>query len=167
MYYIFDGSYYGLLTCVFEAFSLKEYHIRVQSENRYVADMFGSSRSIDTDVEKAKRILVGLRKKMKATEVHNFFRAYLAEDAKAYKCIFNLIVRGFMTSFAMLEDFGNADVLYLSSTLKQVGREHHRMKAFVRFQKSNDGLYYALVDPDFNVLPLLASFFKNRYADQR
>jgi probable DNA metabolism protein len=41
------------------------------------------------------------------------------------------------------------------------------MEAFVRFQLTKDGLYYAIVEPDFNVLPLLITHFKNRYADQR
>jgi probable DNA metabolism protein len=48
-----------------------------------------------------------------------------------------------------------------------VHRERHRMKAFVRFQLTKDGIYYAAVDPDFNVLPLIIDHFKNRYADQR
>ena len=28
-------------------------------------------------------------------------------------------------------------------------------------------MYYAIVQPDYNVLPLILSHFKNRYADQR
>lgn len=30
-----------------------------------------------------------------------------------------------------------------------------------------DGLYYANLEPDFNVLPLIVNFFKDRYADQK
>jgi probable DNA metabolism protein len=41
------------------------------------------------------------------------------------------------------------------------------MKAFIRFKKATDGMYFAIIDPDFNVLPLIFRFFKNRYADQR
>ncbi|MNN10269.1 hypothetical protein D3C81_1231880 [compost metagenome] len=40
------------------------------------------------------------------------------------------------------------------------------MKAFIRFVKSNDNLYTAIVEPDFNVIPLVVDFFKNRFADQ-
>lgn len=40
------------------------------------------------------------------------------------------------------------------------------MKAFVRFSKCANGLFFAMIEPDFNVLPLIATFFKNRYADQ-
>jgi probable DNA metabolism protein len=48
-----------------------------------------------------------------------------------------------------------------------VEREKHRMEAFVRFQLTRDNLFYAIVQPDFNVLPLIQSHFKSRYADQR
>ncbi|RZK18389.1 MAG: DUF4130 domain-containing protein, partial [Pedobacter sp.] len=40
------------------------------------------------------------------------------------------------------------------------------MEAFIRFQKTGDGMFYASIDPDFNVLPLISNHFKNRYADQ-
>jgi probable DNA metabolism protein len=55
------------------------------------------------------------------------------------------------------------EVMQLS---KKVHREKHRMEAFVRFQQTTDGLYVATVEPDFNVLPLIAGHFKDRYADQ-
>jgi len=50
---------------------------------------------------------------------------------------------------------------------KSVNREKHRMKAFIRFEKTVDGIFYAPIEPDYNVLPLIAGFFKNRYADQQ
>src|ERR1700759_5807161 len=48
-----------------------------------------------------------------------------------------------------------------------IGRERHRMEAFIRFQKLSDGTFYAGVEPDFNVLPLLIKHFRDRYADQK
>jgi probable DNA metabolism protein len=50
-------------------------------------------------------------------------------------------------------DYGNADVLMVQQVSKKVEREKHRMEAFVRFQLTKDGLYYALIQPDYNVLP--------------
>lgn len=47
-----------------------------------------------------------------------------------------------------------------------VHREKHRMEAFVRFQLTQDGLYYAVIEPDFDVLPLIKQHFQDRYADQ-
>lgn len=167
MYYIFDGTYFGLLTCVFDAFASKDKGVRVVVDLQYMPDMFSQSRKIATDIEKANRILKGLTKHLSTTEAREFYRAYLSENAAVFQVIFDLIVRGFSADFSILQDYGNKDVMLLSHSLRQVGREHHRMKAFIRFQKSNDGLYFAMIDPDFNVLPLLSSFFKNRYTDQR
>ena len=36
-----------------------------------------------------------------------------------------------------------------------------------RFKKCQDGLFLSLVQPDFNVLPLIERHFRNRYQDQR
>ena len=41
------------------------------------------------------------------------------------------------------------------------------MEAFVRFQRWADDTYFAMVAPDYNVLPLIVPHFKNRYGDQR
>ena len=41
------------------------------------------------------------------------------------------------------------------------------MEAFVRFRLTKDGIYFAAIEPDFNVLPLIRTHFKNRYADQK
>jgi len=40
------------------------------------------------------------------------------------------------------------------------------MEAFVRFKLTTDNIFYAVVEPDFNVLPLIKTHFENRYADQ-
>ncbi|RZK23900.1 MAG: DNA metabolism protein [Hymenobacter sp.] len=50
---------------------------------------------------------------------------------------------------------------------QQLFREKHRMEAFVRFEKTQDELFHATIEPDFDVLPLIASHFTKRYADQR
>ncbi|RYZ82543.1 MAG: DUF4130 domain-containing protein, partial [Proteobacteria bacterium] len=34
-------------------------------------------------------------------------------------------------------------------------------------QETADGIFYAPIEPDFNVLPLIADFFRKRYADQK
>lgn len=167
MIYLFDGSYYGLLTCVFETFEYKHTSVRLCNTASYMEDMFSDSRSIITCNVKAQRIIKALENKLGKDKTKDFFRAYLSEDQAAHQAIFQLMIRGFSSTFDLLHDYGDKEVMALSHTLKQVRREQHRMKAFVRFQKSNDGLYFCMIDPDFNVLPLILSFFRQRYMDQR
>jgi probable DNA metabolism protein len=64
-------------------------------------------------------------------------------------------------------DYGTPAVRYVSDTAQKVHREKHRMEAFVRFQKTADDLFFSVVEPDFNVLPLIIRHFSERYADQK
>lgn len=51
--------------------------------------------------------------------------------------------------------------------MKQVGREKHRMEAFVRFKRPKMDCFSVWSNRDFNVLPIISRHFKERYQDQR
>lgn len=168
MNYIFDGTYHGFLCCVFVNFERKDtdVQLQVEGEDASQADLFAEHRLIFTDLVKAQRVQTGLNKILRKSKAMDFFRVFLSEDRKAWAASFNIICQLFSGQAQILENYGDAEVLYFAQTLKKVSRERHRMKAFVRFSKSSDGLFFAVVEPDFNVLPLIVPFFKNRYADQ-
>jgi len=169
MQYIFDGTYNGFLCCVFEYFEYKDLNIRllVEGDDTVQAEMFSESKSIITDLAKARRVQTGLQKHLGKSVAMDFFRVFLSEDRKAWAASFSIIRQLFSGKTNILENYGDEEVLYFKQTLKKVSRERHRMKAFVRFSKSSDGLFFAIVEPDFNVLPLITTFFRNRYADQK
>jgi probable DNA metabolism protein len=64
-------------------------------------------------------------------------------------------------------NFADDDVLALSKIFKKVQNETSHIKQFVRFQKTADGLFFAVIDPLYNVLPLCSDFLEDRYADQQ
>ena len=166
IHYLFDGSYYGLLTSIFESFERKNFDVNVAEKENFLGSMFDETVEITTDSSKAKRVLEGLKKKIKVQEFNKLYWAFLSEDHKARNALFYIIQQIFQGKTNILENYGDEQVLYYHQTLTKVNREKHRMKAFIRFQKSNDGMYYCMVEPDFNVLPLIINFFRKRYADQ-
>lgn len=166
MIYIFDGSYTGFLCCIFEAFEMKEWDAVPTPEKQHQPNMFVPERTIFSDVDKAERIQKALAEKFGVRTSSDFYRAFLSEDVEAFKAVFYIAIVLFKGQTNILQNFGDAAVLYYHQTLKKVSRERHRMKAFIRFSKTNDGLFYAVIEPDFNVLPLILKFFKDRYADQ-
>src|SRR5690606_14540405 len=85
----------------------------------------------------------------------------------AWELGFKNLVRLFKEGEIDMWYYGNSEILQIHQNIKKVSRERHRMKAFVRFVKSSENLYTALIEPDFNVLPLVTSFFKNRFSDQQ
>lgn len=168
MNYIFDGTYSGFLCCVFEFFEYKDSEVRllVEGEDATQISIFDPSKIIITDTEKSFRVHKGLEKHLGASVALDFYRVFLSEDRKAWKSAFVLICKIFKGQADILKNYGDEDVLYFAQTLRKVSRERHRMKAFIRFSKDSQGMYFAVIEPDFNVLPLISRFFRNRYADQ-
>lgn len=166
MYYIFDGSYPGFLSCVFDSFARKEPDVRLILRGDQPDDLFLTHRAVSTDTAHAKRVQEGLEKHLGALAARDFYKVFLSGDRKSWAAAFRIIRQVFDGHPDILQNFGNEDVMYFSLTLKKVNRERHRMKAFIRFQKSSDGLFFSVIEPDFDVLPLIAGFFRDRYSDQ-
>lgn len=166
MIYIFDGSLTGLLTAVFEWFERKPGSTSLKSMMLHQPEAFRENLIVATDQEKADRVWVGLQKKLKKDWLRKFYCTYLSEIPEAYDHLFQFIIYIFQNETGAASNYGNDHVMALSKYAKSVEREKHRMEAFIRFQKTGDGMFYTSVDPDFNVLPLISNHFKNRYADQ-
>jgi len=166
IYYLFDQTYPGLLCCVFESFERKEFDVIPQIEGEFQPDFFSHSRKVITETEKVRRVQKALSQKVGKQTALDFFKIFLSEDRTAWQALLAIMQYIFRHGPGIWQNYGHRDVLYLTQILKKVNRERHRMKAFIRFQKSRDGLYVAIVEPDFNVLPLISDFFRKRYADQ-
>ena len=167
MTYIFDGSLQGLLTAVFEWFERKPGKVVLKSIGIFQPEAFAESFTVTSDGAKADRVWAGIQKKLAKEWLRKFYCSYLSEIAEAYNHLFHFAIYIFQHSAGAEGNYGNEHVMALFKYAKSVEREKHRMEAFIRFQKTGDNLFYAGVDPDFNVLPLISDHFKNRYADQQ
>lgn len=165
--YVFDGSFEGLLCAVFEWFERKPGKVMLKTRSNYQPDAFGTALLIHNDDKKANRVWKGLQKRLSAAWIRRLYCSYLSEQEEAYKSLFEFSCYLFSSPEGAETNYGNSDVLNLSQTARKVEREKHRMEAFIRFQHTADGIFYCAIDPDFNVLPLILTHFKNRYADQQ
>ncbi len=165
--YVFDGSLDGLLTAVFEFYEHKPGAIQLVARQQFEPVLLDEVFEVMSDDAKAKRVWEGLRKKIGSEWLLRFYKAFLSEDAATFQQLFHFACYIFDNPKGAEQNFGHPTVLAVTQMERSVNRERHRMKAFIRFQETADGIFYAPIEPDFNVLPLIASFFKNRYADQR
>jgi len=165
--YQFDGTMTGLLSCVFRAFEFKEFNVQLTAGQVPQSGLFDEFIEVPSNDEHGQRVWQGLKQKVSAKALRNFYYSFLSEQDVAFQHCFNFAVYVFQSQRPVDQDYGHADVLGISQWAKQVGREKHRMEAFVRFKKCQDGLYLSLVKPDFNVLPIIEKHFKARYQDQR
>ncbi|MEO5968077.1 MAG: TIGR03915 family putative DNA repair protein [Ferruginibacter sp.] len=162
---IYDGSFEGLLTAIFELYEFKFTDPFISNESSHNT-LFGKQHVVHTSPEKAERVLKKLRSSLSASICKKIYEVHLSEQKQMPNVIYRFVQNGLLNGKAACDDFSNEDVLILHKILKKIHRERHRMEAFIRFQKSNDGLYFATVEPDFDVLPLISSHFAKRYADQ-
>lgn len=165
--YQFDGSWFGFLTAVFDAYDRKQKQVKISLQSDGVVDLFEDSYEVITDELKAKRVWEGLKKKLSSAHHHDIYCVFLSEDRRMLQVLFEYIQCVFDNPIGFEFNYGNKDVLEVAQMAKKVNREKHRMKAFIRFQKANDGSFFAVINPDYNVIPLLVKHFTNRYADQR
>ncbi|MPW45831.1 TIGR03915 family putative DNA repair protein [Acinetobacter guerrae] len=165
--YQFDGSLTGLLSCIFRAFQFKEFDVQLALEHQVQDSLFAESILVASHEQQAQRVWTGLSQKLSSEGLKRFYYTFLSEQLIAFQHLFNFAIYVFQSSFSVEKNYGHVDVLGVSQWTKQVGREKHRMEAFVRFKKTQEGLFISLVRPDFNVLPLIEKHFKARYQDQK
>lgn len=167
MVFIFDGSYEGLLSCIFIIFKERIAPVAITTEDNYQFTLLDSIRRIDTNEAWATRVCEGIDRRTDSPASALIYKIFLSElpssEMLVYHIVQSIIQQGDKT---ILENFANPFILRAAQIEKMIHREVHRMHAFVRFQESRDGLYCAVIDPDFNVLPLIGDHFERRYADQ-
>jgi probable DNA metabolism protein len=161
-----DGSFEGLLTAIFDCYANKVKASNIVAETQYQPGLFGRIEFTRTDLEKAKRV----SRKLKQIDI-SFFKTlyciFLSEHLKREMLIYNLVAKMLRNPEQVKGDYRDAEVLRAKEIRKEVGREVHRMHAFVRFQRMADDIWFAAIKPDFDVIPLIGDHFEKRYADQK
>ena len=164
---VYDGTFDGFLTCVFEVYDLKLKQVNIQRKTHAQESLFGNSEEVITDAEKADRVWKGIKKKTSTTGSSRLYYAFLSEQHHIENLLLRYIQYALKSTLPIDSDFADPDVLKVTQIAKSVGREKHRMEAFVRFRLTKDKLYFATIEPDFDVLPLISKHFERRYADQK
>ncbi len=164
----YDGSMEGFLSCVFTAYEEKLKVIAVKPpEEQPVQQLFQEPLEVITEPEKAKRVWASLKEKTSAGGLRDLKWSFLSELPGMEMHLYSMIRYILAENVPVDRDFSHPAVLKVAQAAKKVGREKHRMEAFVRFRLTKDEVFFAAIEPDFNVLPLIKEHFKNRYADQK
>jgi len=166
--YLYNDGFLGFLTSIYEIYSKRENPLQIVSTDSYSSkDLFSTTYKVHTDTERAKRVRNGLIDIIGKKGLNNIYKVYLSEEEDIELLLYRYIQKVFKLKQSIDEHLTDDIVLYFSQVLKKIHREEHRMHAFVRFKLSSDNVYISTIEPDFNVLPLLPSFFENRFTDQK
>lgn len=164
--FIFDNTFEGLLTSVFEAYSRRTFPDALLPEGEPLPLFHEEVFTVITEEEKAKRVWRGLQKKLSSGALSCLAQCWLAEEAETPMLLFRYIRKAIDAPRSIETNFADPDVLEFSRMWKRVDWERLRMLQFIRFQKAADGTFFAAVEPEKNALPLAIDHFKDRFADQ-
>lgn len=163
--YLYDGSFDGLLTAVFYAYNTKDSAALVK-ETDYMPNLLSETIQITTESDKADRVYNSIHANLSYTTLSNIYYVYLSEIPGAETLILDYIRLCFKYSDAINLAKNNDIIRLVDKYQRKVYGEAHFFKGILRFKQITPLIYYAQIEPDHNILPLIMSHFKRRFSDQ-
>ncbi|HHV97404.1 MAG TPA: DNA metabolism protein [Clostridiaceae bacterium] len=166
--YTYDGSFEGLLTAIYEAYYRKEKPVKILQEENLQPSMLYTYIHIATDIEKSQKVYNSIMEKISEDALDNIYHVFLADrEYERGTIIYNYLRLGWKIGRNIDLHLSDDRVMKVLKIRQRVEREVHRMMGFVRFSLVGGNIYYAPIEPDNNILPLIAPHFAERLSDQK
>lgn len=163
--YVFDGSFDGLLTSIYHAYYTNEKPEEIVPSWQYKPNLIFKSISIITDEEKSSKVYAAIKSKISKEALELIYHVYLSEIEGCCTLIYNYVKLGFKLGKDVDLHLYKDDVLHMHRINRKVTYECHRMLGFVRF-KSVENMFYSPIEPDYNILGLIAPHFSSRLPNE-
>lgn len=163
MLYIYDGSFDGLLCCIFDSYVYKETLAAIVSDEDHVPTLF-PTRSIVTDPAHAGRVLRKVHKlSPEAAELLRCGFLTCMEDREIH--LYRLVVKLLEEGPAFLRDLSDETLYPVAAAVRHLNGEAHLLKGFIRFSELG-GVLGSEIEPKNRCLPILRSHFCARYQNE-
>ena len=162
MIFIYDGTFEGFLSAVFDAYLLKIEPIDIVSSlDEIQMSLDGEYHYVETTEEKANRLMAGMDKIGEGFSGQVIF-AFLSRMPDKEIIIYRYIVMGFKIKEKIFLKLDDDIVRKVLDMHRQTGSEMSKWKGFLRFSVMENNAYYAEISPKNNVLALIIPHFTRR-----
>lgn len=165
--YIYDGSFEGLLTSIYESYYNKVKPDKIIPTREFADNFLYENLFISTDNEKYRKVYVSIQSKISDRALENAYYTFLSEIPDCSTYIYEYLRLGFKIGKTIDFHLTDTRVMYVHKCTQKAMNETHRLLGLLRFKKIKGDIYYASIEPDHNVISLLAPHFKDRLSDQR
>lgn len=160
--YLYDGTFEGLLTIIFDAYTTKTLPQKIINKERYIQNFLDRTILIETNYDKYKRVFNGIEKNICHEALYNAYYAFLSNDETKEINILKYICDGFNTGAEINNKITISYVFKVINLRKKALAECHKLKGLLRFQEIGENLCYASIHPDNNILEPLGHHFIKR-----
>ena len=122
---------------------------------------------IKSDLKCAKSVIKIINDKLSKDILKTVYIALLSKTSDKYKIIYDYIYYAFKYGTNIKYYRNLSCVINIEKIVKNIKRETHKFKGFVRFTKVNDDVYFSKIKPDNDILLLLSNHFKNRFKNEK
>lgn len=165
LHFIYDGSFEGLMQCVFTAYTQKLQPEGIHPISReFQPGLMETVQEVETCQEESERVISGVRETLGTETLCTVMNAFLRDETPMEMPLLHYLRVGFHSK-RQLKNVNLECVQTITDAVLRIGREAHKYKSFVRFERLKDDIWYARISPQNNVLPLLASHFVTRQPD--
>lgn len=159
---LYDGSFEGLLTAVFDSYSFTPPPQSVDTAQVYQPQLGCRYKEVTTDQRKAARVIAGVRREMGTLGYRKIWQAFLHADGDKATAIYRYIRLGMREGERVHRLLTHPAVMAVDKLCALTGREASFLTEFVRFSELEGHLYYAEITPEHMTLPLIMPHFAAR-----
>lgn len=164
--YLYDGSFDGLLTIVFNCYISKCIPLNIIDKNNYIPNILDKTENINTDYKKSERIFNGIINNISYDVLYNSYYAFLSQEIEKEINIIKYILYGFCIGPQIDTMLAIDFVFKVNSFRKKMLFESHKLKGLLRFTKIDNNLFYSSIHPTHNVIENLGHHFIKRLPTQ-
>ncbi len=164
---LYDGTIDGLLSVIGDCLERGSSPDEIAVAGEFQGDLFAEVVRFDSGPASADTVLTKLRERLGPDMTGDLLFAFLSDDPKIEKLVADYALAGWRRGPSARGDMSDAVVLAIRKTVRRVKFEAHRFTGLVRFRELSDGTLYAPVNPDNDVVMLVARHFRERLSSQR
>lgn len=165
MIYQYDGSFFGYLSAVFDAWhdGLDQVDdIRCHD----TGSLFSPVKQVCQDEGKAARILESLRTKCGAKAAHFLYYGFLAEEPQRERKLLAYLQLAFRLQGQFGAHLSDPVLWEVRKWAQKTGNERHKLLGLARYQELDGGMLYCRLAPTCCVVPLMAPHFIRRLSGE-
>lgn len=154
----------SMMTCIYDAWAARLGHtnVRLQTEPVGNLELFCQYRHIDSDKEKVKKVIRSIQHKIAPEAYHMVYTASMSCRTDKLDIIYRFLILGFAYGKSVLQMLGNPAVASIFELHRNVQNESHKFREFIRFSRLENQVLFSVIEPQCNVLTLLAPHFADR-----
>ena len=159
--YVYDGSFAGFLTCVFDSYASREEPMSFSTPEDGRMSLW-PERRIETDQARARRVYQSLDKKLGAEGKRLVVNGFLTCLEEKELHLWRFLRLGYQLGPGFTRGLADERVAAVWKAVQHLTGEAHLLKGFTRFSEL-DGVLVGEIEPKNRVLPLLRPHFAARY----